>query len=146
MSSSKVGSVALITGASRGIGRALAVGLAKFGYDVAVTDLPAQAKDLGVTRAEIEATGRKAYVYTMDVSNKKEVEATAAPAVFINGRRVEAVTYDAIAAAIDQEIAAAAAAAALLAPETAPSEEPPAPPPPPAPTPAATPATTPRPG
>ena len=76
---------------------------------------------------------------------------TAAPAVFINGRRVEPVTYDAIAAAIDQEIAAAAAAAALLAPETAPSEEPPAlpappPAPAPAPTPATTPATTPRPG
>ena len=71
------GKTALVTGASRGIGRALAKGLAEAGFDVAITDLPSQAADLAVTRAEIEATGRKAYVYTMDVSKKREIEATA---------------------------------------------------------------------
>jgi 3-oxoacyl-[acyl-carrier protein] reductase len=86
MSNPYSGKVALVTGASRGIGRALAAGLAKFGYDVAVTDLPSQAKDLDVTRSEIEAAGRKAYVYTMDVSRKDEVEATAAALLADAGR------------------------------------------------------------
>ena len=86
MSNPYSGKVALVTGASRGIGRALAAGLARFGYDVAVTDLPSQAKDLDATRAEIEAAGRKAYVYTMDVSRKDEVEATAAALLADAGR------------------------------------------------------------
>ncbi|RUU57143.1 SDR family NAD(P)-dependent oxidoreductase [Mesorhizobium sp. M2C.T.Ca.TU.002.02.1.1] len=71
------GKTALVTGASRGIGRALAKGLAEAGFDVAITDLPSQAAELDVTKSEIEAAGRKAYVYTMDVSKKKDIEATA---------------------------------------------------------------------
>ncbi|MCF6127730.1 MULTISPECIES: SDR family NAD(P)-dependent oxidoreductase [Mesorhizobium] len=71
------GKTALVTGASRGIGRALAKGLAEAGFDVAITDLPSQAAELAVTKSEIEAAGRKAYVYTMDVSKKREIEATA---------------------------------------------------------------------
>lgn len=71
------GRTALVTGASRGIGRALAKGLAEAGFDVAIADLPSQAAELDVTKSEIEAAGRKAYVYTMDVSKKKDIEATA---------------------------------------------------------------------
>ncbi|MBZ9991326.1 SDR family oxidoreductase [Mesorhizobium sp. BH1-1-5] len=71
------GKTALVTGASRGIGRALAKGLAEAGFDVAITDLPSQAAELDTTKGEIEAAGRKAYVYTMDVSKKKDIEATA---------------------------------------------------------------------
>ncbi|RAZ92599.1 3-oxoacyl-ACP reductase [Mesorhizobium hawassense] len=71
------GKTALVTGASRGIGRALAKGLAEAGFDVAITDLPSQAAELDVTKSKIEAAGRKAYVYTMDVSKKKDIEATA---------------------------------------------------------------------
>jgi len=70
------GKTALVTGASRGIGRSLAKGLAEAGFDVAITDLPSQAADLAVTKSEIEAVGRKAYVYTMDVSKKREIETT----------------------------------------------------------------------
>ncbi|WP_054310634.1 SDR family NAD(P)-dependent oxidoreductase [Mesorhizobium sp. 1M-11] len=72
------GKTALVTGASRGIGRALAKGLADAGFDVAITDLPSQATELDVTKAEIEAAGRKAYLYTMDVSKKAEIEDTVA--------------------------------------------------------------------
>ncbi|ODA93806.1 3-oxoacyl-ACP reductase [Mesorhizobium sp. SEMIA 3007] len=80
------GKTALVTGASRGIGRALAKGLAEAGFDVAVTDLPSQAAELAVTKAEIEAAGRRAYVYTMDVSKKREIEAMAQALLAAAGR------------------------------------------------------------
>ncbi|MCV3739199.1 SDR family oxidoreductase [Rhizobium sp. TRM96647] len=70
------GSVAVVTGASRGIGRATAVGLAQFGYDVAVLDLGAQRAALDETAAEIRAAGRKAFVHELDVTSKPEIEAT----------------------------------------------------------------------
>lgn len=70
------GSVAVVTGASRGIGRAIAVGLAQFGYDVAVLDLGAQRAALDETAAEIRAAGRKAFVHELDVTSKPEIEAT----------------------------------------------------------------------
>ncbi len=66
--------VVLVTGASRGIGRALAVGYAEAGYDVAITDLSSQFDELRETQVAIERKGRAAYVQTMDVSNKKEVQ------------------------------------------------------------------------
>lgn len=69
------GSVAVVTGASRGIGRAIAVGLAQFGYDVAVLDLGAQRAALDETAAEIRAAGRKAFVHELDVTSKPEIEA-----------------------------------------------------------------------
>jgi len=71
-----VGKVAIVTGAGRGIGRALAVGLAEFGYDVAVLDLPSQSEALNETAAEIKAAGRNAYVYGMDVTSSAEIRAT----------------------------------------------------------------------
>ena len=49
------GKVALITGASRGIGKAIALRFAAEGADIAFTDL----KVLPETVAELEATGRK---------------------------------------------------------------------------------------
>ncbi|ABN76142.1 SDR family NAD(P)-dependent oxidoreductase [Cereibacter sphaeroides] len=69
---------AVVTGAARGIGRALAVGLAEAGYDVAVTDLAAQAEGLAETRALIEAAGRRAFVETVDVSDRAAVVAAMA--------------------------------------------------------------------
>lgn len=42
--------------------------------------------ELEKTRNEVEATGRKAYVYTMDVSKKEEVEATVATLLADAGR------------------------------------------------------------
>jgi 3-oxoacyl-[acyl-carrier protein] reductase len=72
------GSVAVVTGASRGIGRAIAVGLAEFGYDVAILDLGAQRKALEETAAEIRAAGRKAFIHELDVTSKPEIETTVA--------------------------------------------------------------------
>lgn len=70
------GTVAVVTGASRGIGRSIAVGLAEFGYDVAVLDLPAQRAALDETASAIRAAGRKALVHELDVTSKTEIEAT----------------------------------------------------------------------
>lgn len=70
------GHVAVVTGASRGIGRAIAVGLAEFGYDVAVLDLAAQRAALDETAAQIRTTGRKAFVHELDVTSKPQIDAT----------------------------------------------------------------------
>jgi NAD(P)-dependent dehydrogenase (short-subunit alcohol dehydrogenase family) len=80
------GQVAWVTGASRGIGQALAVGLAKAGYDVIVTDLPQTDSDLRKTAEQIAMHGRKVYLYTLDVSDRAQIEATTQQALGAAGR------------------------------------------------------------
>ncbi len=65
------GQTALVTGAARGLGRAIALALAEAGADVALglRDLKA---DAGVA-AEIEALGRKTLPLQMDMSNLDQV-------------------------------------------------------------------------
>ncbi len=67
------GKVALVTGASRGIGRAIALRLAAAGADVVVTATSQGAAD--ATAAEVEKLGRKALAVKADVSAAAEVEA-----------------------------------------------------------------------
>lgn len=65
--------VALITGASRGIGRAAALALAAKGFDVAVNYR--EAKDrAGSVAKEVEATGRRALAVRADVTDAAAVE------------------------------------------------------------------------
>jgi NAD(P)-dependent dehydrogenase (short-subunit alcohol dehydrogenase family) len=73
--------VALVTGASRGIGRAIAVGMAGAGFDIVLNDIERQGALLAEARDEIEALGRRAFVATADVSNRSEVAAMAAQAI-----------------------------------------------------------------
>jgi 3-oxoacyl-[acyl-carrier protein] reductase len=71
------GRTALVTGASRGIGRAIALSLAEAGADVAVNyrrDADAAAEVV----AEIQAMGRKAKAYSASVENWDEDEAMVA--------------------------------------------------------------------
>lgn len=72
MKNELTGKVALVTGASRGIGSAIAVALAEAGADVAVNFLSheAEAKDVC---SKIEAAGRKAFAVKADVSRAGEV-------------------------------------------------------------------------
>jgi NAD(P)-dependent dehydrogenase (short-subunit alcohol dehydrogenase family) len=74
------GRVALVTGASRGIGRAIALGLAARGFDLALNDVRRQESDLEVTATEARALGRRATTVYADVSSKPEVEAMVATA------------------------------------------------------------------
>lgn len=64
--------VALVTGASRGIGRAIAIALAE--YDFSVACFARDKAKLDETVALIEAAGGKASVHTGDVSNDDDLQ------------------------------------------------------------------------
>ncbi|KAG5649463.1 hypothetical protein H0H81_003672 [Sphagnurus paluster] len=66
--------VALITGAAKGIGRAIALRLAKNGYDVGMNDLPTAAEALEALGQEIASLGRRSYIAIGDVSVPDSVE------------------------------------------------------------------------
>src|SRR5690606_32462046 len=78
--------IVLVTGASRGIGRAIAIGMARRGFDVAINDIERQKEALEEVASEIETFGRRALTLYADVSNKTEVEAMTQKIIEVFGR------------------------------------------------------------
>jgi NAD(P)-dependent dehydrogenase (short-subunit alcohol dehydrogenase family) len=73
------GKSAIVTGAGQGIGKGIALALAKHGADVMVCDLNMETAT--GTAKEIEALGRKAVPFKMDVTNENEAKKMAEEAV-----------------------------------------------------------------
>ena len=70
------GKTAVVTGASQGIGRALATGLAQAGANLVLAKHPeGRHEQIAELRAEIEAMGREAIVVLTDVSDVGQVRA-----------------------------------------------------------------------
>jgi NAD(P)-dependent dehydrogenase (short-subunit alcohol dehydrogenase family) len=76
--------VALVTGAGSGVGRAVALGLAVAGYDVALSGR--RPEPLEATKAEIEAMGRGALARSTDVGDEASVAALFAAVAETFGR------------------------------------------------------------
>ncbi|KAI4522507.1 NAD(P)-binding protein [Schizophyllum commune Loenen D] len=66
--------VAIVTGASRSIGRAIALRLADDGLNIALNDLPSAEERLQGVRGEVEERGRKAFTLVADVSSEPNVK------------------------------------------------------------------------
>jgi 2-deoxy-D-gluconate 3-dehydrogenase len=64
------GKVAIVTGSSRGLGQAMAVGLAEAGADIALVDI----LDMSESKKQIEKLGRKCVTIQADLSKKECVD------------------------------------------------------------------------
>jgi len=78
------GKKAFVTGASRGIGRVIAVALAAAGADVAIA---ARGQDgLAETAREVTDLGRKAFIFPLDVTRQEDVTAAVHEAIRLLGQ------------------------------------------------------------
>lgn len=78
------GQVALVTGAGRGIGKAIALRFAREGADIAVLEL--REEWASAVAQEIKALGRKVFVQTTDVSDYDQAQAAVRDAAATLGR------------------------------------------------------------
>jgi NAD(P)-dependent dehydrogenase (short-subunit alcohol dehydrogenase family) len=67
------GKVAVVTGARRGIGKGIAIVMAKAGADVVITDTISENGDMEAASAEIKKIGRHSITIKADVSNESQV-------------------------------------------------------------------------
>lgn len=81
---SLTGKIALVTGASRGLGQAMAIGLAQAGADVICSSSSAGGTD--ETRALIRDLGRNAYEVVADLADAESVTRLAEQALAITGK------------------------------------------------------------
>ena len=79
-----IGKKAFVTGASRGIGRVIAVALAGAGADVAIA--ARSQEGLAETARQISELGRKAFAFPLDVTRQEDVAATVHEAIRLLGQ------------------------------------------------------------
>tara|TARA_B100000949_G_scaffold198073_1_gene184444 strand:- start:226 stop:483 length:258 start_codon:yes stop_codon:yes gene_type:complete len=65
------GKIAVVTGAGEGIGRAIALRLARDGADVGVLDCDPQTA--GATVSQIESMGRRSFLLIYDIADVKKI-------------------------------------------------------------------------
>src|SRR6185437_17105188 len=78
------GKVALITGASRGLGQCFARALARAGADLALTSR--NVESLHIFRREMEALGRKVTCVELDVRSPESIQAAVAAVEAARGK------------------------------------------------------------
>lgn len=78
------GKKAVVTGAGRGLGKDIAVGLARYGADVMLWSRTAS--ELEETAALIRSEGRQAWIRTIDITNVKQTGELAEEAAAVMGR------------------------------------------------------------
>jgi NAD(P)-dependent dehydrogenase (short-subunit alcohol dehydrogenase family) len=81
------GKIAIVTGASQGIGRAVAIGLAQAGVHLVLAKYPGpEMREIQQVQHEIESLGQKAIIVPADVSDVGQVRALMDKAVATFGR------------------------------------------------------------
>ena len=78
------GQVAVVTGAGRGLGAAIAVAFAEVGADVLISSRTES--ELETVAEQVRATGRRAHIVVADLSQPETTAALAAQAVAAFGR------------------------------------------------------------
>src|SRR5438128_1719720 len=79
--------IAIVTGASQGIGRAIALGLAQAGSHLVLAKHPScRQEEISSVKAEIETLGRQAIIVQTDVADVAQVQAMIAQAKETFGR------------------------------------------------------------
>ncbi|KAJ3566393.1 hypothetical protein NP233_g7033 [Leucocoprinus birnbaumii] len=66
--------IVLITGGAQGIGKAIALRLARDGCDIAIDDVPSKSTELESVAKEIQGLGRKVIILTYDVTKEESVK------------------------------------------------------------------------
>ena len=66
--------IALITGSAQGIGRGIALRLARDGFDIALNDLPSKRDQLRAAASDIESIGRRTHLAVADVTVEDDVK------------------------------------------------------------------------